>query len=213
MGVGRSAAYRRKERNSRKRKRKPIVFLCAEGRNKTETLYFKAFGQDVNRIVRFSPGNYTDPVNMVQCLSKYMAENDFSPDLGDKAFCLIDADISVSKDAQIAKAIKLAQKENIQVIVSAPCFEYWYLCHFGMFGKKYLSNSELLSDIQHYVPQYQKNAPDMYEILKGRLLDAIQNAQAMEKRHLKDGETLHTVSFYPSTEVYYVVQELNKNNS
>lgn len=85
MGVIQSA-YRRKQRNTEDRKRRPIVFLIAEGKNKTETLYFKAFGHDVNRNVRFAPGDYTDPVNMVSTLKSFMADNDFSPELGDKAY-------------------------------------------------------------------------------------------------------------------------------
>ena len=209
MAVGREA-YKRKQRNTGVRKRKPIVFITAEGKNKTEMLYFKSFGHDVDRNIRFAPGNYTDPVNMVVGLRNYMAENDFSPDLGDKAFCLIDTDVSVEKDSQIVKAIDLAEKCDIQVIVSSPCFEYWFLCHFHLIGKKYSSNSELLSDLKRYIPGYKKNTPNMYEVLKGRTPAAIQNAQVMEKCHLDNGEKLHTVSFSPSSEVYHIAEELNK---
>ena len=102
MGVIQSA-YRRKQRNAEDRKRRPIVFLIAEGKNKTETLYFKAFGHDLNRNVRFAPGDYTDPVNMVSTLKNFMDDNDFSPELGDKAYCLIDADVDAVKNAQLFK--------------------------------------------------------------------------------------------------------------
>ena len=46
-----SVGYKRKERNSFRRARSPIMFLVAEGKNKTETFYFRNFGQDVNRII------------------------------------------------------------------------------------------------------------------------------------------------------------------
>ena len=46
-----SGGYKRKVRNSFRRARRPIIFLVAEGKNKTETLYFRNFGQDVNRII------------------------------------------------------------------------------------------------------------------------------------------------------------------
>ena len=72
MGIIQSA-YKRKQRNAEDRKRRAIVFLIAEGKNKTETLYFKAFGHDLNRNVRFAPGDYTDPVNMVSTLKNFMA--------------------------------------------------------------------------------------------------------------------------------------------
>lgn len=76
-----NSGYKRKKRNSFRRARKPIVFLAAEGKNKTETLYFRDLRQDVNCIFRFAPGNHTAPVNMVNELKYFLDENDFSQDL------------------------------------------------------------------------------------------------------------------------------------
>lgn len=209
MGVIQSA-YKRKQRNAEDRKRRPIAFLIAEGKNKTETLYFKAFGHDMNRNVRFAPGDYTDPVNMVSTLKNFMADNDFSLELGDKAYCLIDADIDAVKNAQLDKAAKLAEKSNIQIVVSAPSFEYWFICHFTFTGKKYMSNSELLADLEVHVPGYKKSAFHMYDLLKSKVSTAIKNARMIEKKLLADGEKIHTVSFTPSSEAYYIAEELSK---
>lgn len=209
MGVIQSA-YKRKQRNAEDRKRRPIAFLIAEGKNKTETLYFKAFGHDMNRNVRFAPGDYTDPVNMVSTLKNFMADNDFSPELGDKAYCLIDADVNAVKNAQLEKAARLAEKSNIQIIVSAPSFEYWFICHFTFTGKKYTSNSELLADLEVYVPGYKKSAFRMYDLLKSKVSTATKNARMIEKKLLADGEKIHTVSFTPSSEAYYIAEELSK---
>lgn len=209
MGVIQSA-YKRKQRNAEDRKRRPIAFLIAEGKNKTETLYFKAFGHDMNRNVRFAPGDYTDPVNMVSTLKNFMADNDFSPELGDKAYCLIDADIDAVKNAQLDKAAKLAEKSNIQIVVSAPSFEYWFICHFTFTGKKYTSNSELLADLEVYVPGYKKSAFRMYDLLKSKVSTATKNARMIEKKLLADGEKIHTVSFTPSSEAYYIAEELSR---
>lgn len=209
MGIIQSA-YKRKQRNAEDRKRRAIVFLIAEGKNKTETLYFKAFGHDLNRNVRFAPGDYTDPVNMVSTLKNFMADNDFSPELGDKAYCLIDADVDAAKNAQLEKAAGLAEKSNIQIIVSAPSFEYWFICHFTFTGKKYMSNAELLADLEVHVPGYRKSTFHMYELLKPKVSTAIKNAQMIEKKLLADGEKIHTVSFTPSSEAYYIAEELSK---
>lgn len=209
MGVIQSA-YKRKRRNAEDRKRRPIVFLIAEGKNKTETFYFKAFGHDMNRNVRFAPGDYTDPVNMVSTLKNFMADNDFSPELGDKAYCLIDADVDAVKNAQLEKAARLAERFNIQIIVSAPSFEYWFICHFIFTGKKYTSNSELLADLEVYVPGYKKSAFRVYDLLKSKVSTATKNARMIEKKLLADGEKIHTVSFTPSSEAYYIAEELSK---
>lgn len=54
---------------------------------------------------------------MVSTLKNFMADNDFSPELGDKAYCLIDADADAVKNAQLEKAERLAERFNIQIIV------------------------------------------------------------------------------------------------
>ena len=203
-------AYNRKRRNVELRKRKSITYIVAEGKNKTETLYFKAFGHDTNKIIRFAKGNHTDPVNMISELRNLLNDNDFSAELGDKAYCLIDADFSPSKNSQILKADELARNYGAQVIVSAPCFEYWFLCHYKASGKKYKSSIELISDLEKQISEYSKNAPNMYELLKEKTESAIKNAKTMELTHVANGEKIHTVDFSPSTEVYYIAEDLIK---
>jgi len=207
MAVGKDG-YKRKPRNTGTRKRKPIIYMMAEGKNKTETLYFRAYGKDVERIIRFAPGGQTDPVNMVVGLKNFMYENDYDSSLGDKAYCLIDADVNTSKESQIIHADKLATKHGIQLIVSAPCFEYWYMCHFIFSGKKYTSNLELLSDIERHIPGYSKSTENLYDALKLNTSVAVNHAKRIEKHHLDDGYNLHTVEFTPSTEVYHIAEEL-----
>ena len=161
-----SGGYKRKVRNSFRRVRRPIIFLVAEGKNKTETLYFRDFGQDVNRIIKFAPGNHTDPVNMVNELKSYIAENDFSQDLGDKAYCLIDADVNPAKNEQIAKAEELAKRAGIEIVLSVPCFEIWFLSHFNFSTKQYTSSAEVVAELQKYIPGYRKSTSGVYEKTK-----------------------------------------------
>ena len=99
--------YTPKKRDSYKRKRQAIILISTEGKNQTETNYLRDFA---NRNVRiyFAPGRFTDPVNMVKKLSAEMKKNDFDSGLGDKAFCLIDADVSPLKNNEIIEADKIA---------------------------------------------------------------------------------------------------------
>lgn len=200
--------YKRKLRNAGNRERNPVIFMNAEGNNKTETLYFKDFGKDRNRIVRFASGNHTDPVHMVNELQKYMEENGYNEELGDRAFCLIDADINPGKDKQIATADKLAKKYGIQVIVSVPCFEVWFLCHYALTSKVFSSNNEVITEVERYLPEYQKNAMNMYEKTKDRLSSAQKNAAKLEDYCKRCGYTPHTTTFAPSTEVYHIADTL-----
>ena len=59
---------------------------------------------------------------MVNELQKYMEENDYNEELGDRAFCLVDADINPEKDKKIATADKIAKKYGIQVMQPRPLY-------------------------------------------------------------------------------------------
>ena len=118
--MSRKTGYQPKTRNSYQRKRKSVVLLAAEGKNKTETQYFKSIPSP-DHVIRFAPGNYTDPVNMVYALRKEYEELELDAELGDAAFCLVDSDVDPAKDRQLEKADTEAGN-RIQVVVSSPCF-------------------------------------------------------------------------------------------
>ena len=61
------SVYKAKKRNSWDRKRKRIILIATEGKNKTEETYFRNFQTKDTRII-FARGNFTDPVNMATLL-------------------------------------------------------------------------------------------------------------------------------------------------
>jgi len=213
----RSPVYVAKKRCSGSRKRKSIILVSTEGKNQTETNYLKDF-KNRNVPILFASGRFTDPVNMVETLSVEMERNGFDRDLGDKAFCLIDADVSPSKNQKIREADKIARKKGIELIVSAPCFELWFLCHYSFSTRQYGSNDELIAELMKHEDflNYKKNCTGLYEKLLPRLDIAIDNAKRLEYELIKLGKKKHTVDFSPSTEAYIVIQtikEIEEKNS
>lgn len=209
MGV-RKPGYEPKQRNSHRRIRKSIIVISSEGKNKTEKYYFKKFNSNKVQI-HFSPGNATDPVKMVKALKRECKELDIKSDLGDRAYCLVDSDVNVQKNGQIAEADKIAAKyENckIGVIVSGPCFEEWFMCHCIYSTKQYNSNEELLEDIEKIIPGYSKEREDLYELLLDSQDQAIKNAKRLEKYNIENGRKIHTSDFQPSTEVYKIIEAI-----
>lgn len=59
--------YKRKVRDSGKRKEKHVLLIAAEGKNKTETICFRNFQRD-NISVKTIPGNETSPVQLAERL-------------------------------------------------------------------------------------------------------------------------------------------------
>ncbi len=205
----RKPGYSPKERGKGNKKRKAFVLINAEGKNKTETNYLKKFA---NRNVRihFASGQSTDPVNMVNELVGLMNETDFDSKLGDRAFCLIDADVIPSKNIKIKEADIRAKNKNIELIVSSPCFEDWFLCHFCFTTRQFNSNAELICELQKRIPDYSKNRSDIYDILLPMLDNAIQNAKLQENYLVENGVHRHTVDFSPCTEAYRVIEGISK---
>ena len=138
---------RRKER-----KRNKLVLFAAEGHNATETLYLRDLISDTDGLtLRKAYGNETDPVGMVKNLIASKEAFGFDSDYGDLAFCFIDLDCNRNKEQQIRKAAELAADKDIYLIVSNPCFELWYICHFTSSPKNYTESKDLLKDMPKYI--------------------------------------------------------------
>lgn len=208
MGLN-NRGYTPKKRNSNSRKRKKVIFIATEGKNKTERLYFKKFNSDKVQM-RFAKGGSTDPVNMVSELLSECKDMGFDPEAGDMAYCVLDSDFSINKNNQMALADKKAKKNDLSLIVSSPCFEIWYLCHYEYSTKVFGSNEEVIDELKKRMPQYDKNKEDMYEILLQMKDNAVENAKKLEKYNLQSGKKLHTVEFMPSTEVYRIIETIVK---
>lgn len=208
MGLN-NRGYTPKKRNSNSRKRKKVIFIATEGKNKTERLYFKKFNSDKVQM-RFAKGGSTDPVNMVSELLSECKDMGFDPEAGDMAYCVLDSDFSINKNNQMALADKKAKKNDLSLIVSSPCFEIWYLCHYEYSTKIFGSNEEVIDELKKRMPQYDKNKEDMYEILLQMKDNAVENAKKLEKYNLQSGKKLHTVEFMPSTEVYRIIETIVK---
>lgn len=208
MGLNKHG-YTPKKRNSNSRKRKKIIFISTEGKNKTEKLYFKKFNSDKVQI-KFSKGGSTDPVNMVSELLSKCNEMGFDSEVGDEAFCVLDSDFDANKNNQLSLADKKAKKNGLSLIVSSPCFEVWFLCHYGYSAKHFGSNEDVINELKKKIPQYDKSKEDMYELLQEMQNNAIENAKRLEKFNLQCGKKPHTVEFMPSTEVYHIIENIRE---
>lgn len=197
-----------KKRNTFDRKRNPFIVLAAEGKNKTERMYFTEFGKEYKRKIQWALSNYTDPEKMAQALEEKCKEIEWMPEIGDVAYCLIDSDFSKTKNIQIKKAEQSLSKFGMRLLVSSPCFEVWYLCHYHANARQYHNVEEIISELRHFHPAYDKSTEGMYAATKERLQTAIQNAEKLRAACMDRGYQPHTVDFCPSTEIDVLAKEL-----
>lgn len=195
-----------------KREAYKTVLIVCEGQ-KTERLYFNdliAHERLSSVNIQVYPGNGSDPKSVVETAIE--EKNKQSQYLEfDEVYCVIDRDAHQT----FGGAQELAKEHNINLIVSYPSFEYWYLCHFKYSrapivktGDKSagdncvaLLNKEWKSN---YSMSYNKAQQGVYRILLPYIEAAIANSKKALAEAEKDGE------LNPSTEVHDLVDNLRK---
>jgi len=203
------ARAQQKKRQKVSRKRKNVILIGVEGKNKTEKQYFASLARDFGKdySIHFAKGNYTDPNGILQMIIKGVEENDLNLTEGDMAYCVFDTDTDASKQEEIDKAVQNAKKKKIRPILSNPCFEVWFLQHFHSSTKQFRSNAEVLSELEKYIKGYAKNI-NVYDELRERMSQAINNAKILEQHHNEQGRKEHHISRNPSTAVYEILEQL-----
>ena len=197
------SAQKQRGRNERSTKR--FILIGTEGKNKTEIGYFNQFNRiQKNFRVRFSSGNSTDSMGIVEDIKRSKDDLEFRAD--DLAFAVFDADLWGTRGKQIQQAINYAEKQEIKVILSNPCFEVWFVLHFEDGRAPYDSSDKVIDKLKQYVPDYEKSR-DMFELLQGNMEKAISRAEQLRRYH-EDNSTLKLYEQNRMTDVDRLVKLL-----
>ena len=198
-----------KTRGGGRRQRKPVMFLSLEGNNRTEKLYLQSLNEDYGEkfALNYTSGHETDLRNMWKALHELIRDS-FSPEDGDKAYCLCDCDYESYKLERIKEIKQEARRSHAKLIVSNPCFELWFLNHFRYSTKSYTTNRELIADLCNYVPCYEKNIDYYSAYLKLKTSDAMKNSIVQIKQSSNSGLSDHFIPENPGTEIPVIVQEM-----
>ncbi|GAP06132.1 RloB-like protein [Anaerolinea thermolimosa] len=175
--------------------RQRFLIIC-EGKQ-TEPNYFKRFR--VNAVVEaFGIGR--SPLNIVKYAQNYWQKGDF-----DQAWVVFDFD-NVGAP-QFNQAIQQAKQAGLKVAYSNPCFEVWFLLHFGYYNTPMNRQQYINKLSQNLGRTYQKNDPSLYDELLTHQRIAISNAQ----RLLGSYNPHDPAKDDPSTTVHLLVKELNNH--
>ena len=207
--MGRIDNFKTRGRNKGNRKRNSLIIIGCEGKNKTEETYFRNFNSR-KCIIKFSKGNSTDPVGIVNELIKFI-DTEIGREENDKYYAVFDTDVNKNLQNQIDKAKKIAEKNGVEIITSTPTFEFWYILHFLFTTKIYNSSKDVIEDLLNKVSGYTKNM-NLYPIIKENTKFAIENAKKVKKYHTDLGQAVDNENCNPYTGVYKVVEELLKRN-
>lgn len=187
------------------KKKNPLIVICSEGGKKSsEYYYFSNFASRELRI-QFSTGNSTDPLGMLNDLQNYIKNEDIESEDEYKIFMVLDTDLSKDRIDKIKKVMQQCKKDGIEVVISSPTFEIWYLMHFLENGLIFKSSKEVKKEVKKHIPNYIESM-NVYNKIKDKLDFAIDTAKKYEQQAKRNQIDLFDCN--PYTSIYKIIDSI-----
>jgi hypothetical protein len=172
-------------RQGRREPRRSILILC--GGTETEPRYFNALKQELKlSSVRIEiKGTAWDPLKVVECAVARSRESDGPHPVFDEVWCVLDAE-RAGTNPRFDPAVQTAQQGKIELAVSNPAFEYWYLLHFTATDRPFQDADQLIEELKGHLPAYEKSL-SVFPVLYPRTEDACGRAEKLLAKHAGDG--------------------------
>lgn len=186
----------------RREGRKPTKALWIFCEGKTERLYFDKlrFEERISRLrIKSFQSGYKNADGIVKEAIEFINKRDFQ--VGDLIACVFDRD--ANSNEQLTKAKTIGEANNILISFSNPCFEYWILCHYGYFPSRY-EQKDIITKISDKII-YKKNDPELYSKIKSKIQDALNNAERIKNKHIKEKTIIISRESNPLTLVFHLV--------
>lgn len=179
-------------------KAQPQLLVLCEDTQSAKTylqeaaLYFRASAK-----VEVAHCGYTDPRSIVHNAIKRTRRFD-------QVICVVDRDNHDQTNFEQANT-QAARHQQVTLLVSYPCFEFWLLLHFGFTRAPYESASKLIEAL--------RAIPAMHDYTKGAvkglfktLLPNLPNAQRHAAKALLMAEADNEMN--PSTQMHELIERL-----
>ncbi len=200
-------ANKKPKRQHTKAERK-IILVASEGVKQTEKAYFSSFNsrQSEYRVV-FSDGKNTDPIKVIKEAVTSANHKGIDLSLGDMVCAVFDTDFGKGK--QIQEARRYAERHQVELFLSNPCFEVWLLLHFRFRSQGYHSSDEVFNELKNRWPSDKKNL-NVFQSISDRTDIAVENAMRLDRFHDSLNSKPCIECRNPSTDVYQLVALLNR---
>ncbi|MFC1976124.1 RloB family protein [Chloroflexota bacterium] len=121
----------------------------------------------------------------------------------DEIWCVIDVE-NPARNTTFFSAICRAEQENIELAVSNPAFEYWYLCHYVETTRVFSDGQDVKRVLRIHIPDYSESKDVFSELYPATEL-AVERAKRIISNHPGDEAFPN-----PSTFVFKLVERLKK---
>lgn len=204
-------------RQQQQRTQSPRCLIVCEG-SKTEPHYLAEL-REVWGIphswVNIKPSEGSSPDRVVQTAEKLYAEDAQMGDSFDQVFCVFDRDAHPTFSQAVQRTRELASNgKPFKAITSTPCFEFWFLLHFGYSDAPFAkAGKKSVGDVvasqfktKAGLAQYAKAQKGMAAQLQGKLAAATKHATKLRQSAAKTQNQDPQIYANPWTNVDELVQ-------
>jgi hypothetical protein len=199
-----------KRRQGSKEPRKSIL-IVSEG-SKTEPIYFNSLRNKLRlamvevKIVGegAAPITVVDRAIELRAERKRVAKKILMKAAYDVVYCVID--VEAPKAESLSRAVNKAKGNKLQVILSNPCFEYWYILHFRKTSAPFGTSQETKSALRQEHRAYCESDTTIFDVVYPKTSNAIKNSKEVLREQHNGGDDLSDCN--PSTHVHKIVEYL-----
>ena len=193
-----------------KEQRKSILIVC-EG-SRTEPIYFNSLRNNLRlamvdvQIVGegAAPITVVDRAIELRAQRKHVAKKSLTKVAYDVVYCVID--VEAPKAESLSRAVNKAEDNRLEVILSNPCFEYWYILHFRKTSAPFSTSQEAKSALRREHCAYCESDTTIFDVVYPKTPDAIKHSKEVLNEQHNDAEDLSDCN--PSTHVHKIVEYL-----
>lgn len=206
------------ERRPGQRQPRQCILIVCEGAQ-TEPNYFESLRREFKlSLVEVQVEGYgAAPISVVdralarreerrQEAKNARRKSQFNTPPFDEVWCVFDVE-NPSKNPSFQQAVSKARSKNLDLAISNPAFEYWYLLHFKETTQPFANAAELIQALRDRdcLPHYEKNL-NVCSVLFAFTDTAIERADRLLAHHPDADNDFPN----PSTLVYKLVQKLKE---
>ncbi|MCK4461353.1 MAG: RloB domain-containing protein [candidate division Zixibacteria bacterium] len=176
------------------------VLIVCEGA-KTEKMYFDGlrikfrFPSVAVKVCGKECGSA--PINVVDYALRYCCDYDH-------CWCVMDVE-APRPHKTLKEALCKARDNKLNVALTNPCFEFWYILHFERYTKAFDTNQKVRLRLKRHIPRYAKGGTEIFEKLFPQIRTAVDNAdQVLVDKQCGTNLSSHN----PSTHVHCLVKHL-----
>jgi len=200
-----------KRREAFKEPRKSVLIVC-EG-EKTEPKYFRMLTSNLRLVMvevkivgeGAAPINVVDRAIELRGERKQLAKKSITKAAYEVVYCVIDVEAPVPHES-LARAIDKAKGNKLDVILSNPCFEYWYILHFRKTSAPFNTSRDAKSALGQEHSAYCEGDTTIFKVIYDKTSDAIKHSKEVLKEQHNNAEDLR--NYNPSTHVHRIVEYL-----